>query len=103
VFEVTRELGMLRAVGMSRGRVGWMITVESILISLFGALMGMVLGTALGIALVKILGGDFLRLTIPWGYLVTTLVAAIVVGVLAAVLPAARAARLNVLQAIAYE
>ncbi|HZM75390.1 MAG TPA: FtsX-like permease family protein [Candidatus Limnocylindrales bacterium] len=103
VFERTRELGMLRAVGMSRSRVSWMITVESILISLFGALMGMVLGTALGIALVKILGGDFLRLTIPWGYLVITLVAAIVVGVLAALLPAARAARLNVLQAIAYE
>jgi len=103
VFERTRELGMLRAVGMSRGRVGWMITVESVLISLFGALMGVVLGTGLGIALVTILGGQFLKLTIPWGYLVTTLVAAIIVGVLAALLPAARAARLNVLQAIAYE
>ena len=103
VFERTRELGMLRAVGMSRGRVGWMITVESILISLFGALMGTVLGTALGIALVKILGGAFLRLTIPWGYLVTTLILAVLVGVIAALLPAARAARLNVLQAIAYE
>lgn len=103
VFERTRELGLLRAVGLSRGRVGWMITVESVLISLFGALMGMVLGTALGVTLVKIFGGDFLKLTIPWGYLITTLIAAIVVGVLAAVLPAARAARLNVLEAIAYE
>ncbi len=103
VFERTRELGMLRAVGMSRGRVGWMITVESVLISLFGALLGMILGTGLGVTLVKIFGGEFLKLTIPWGYLITTLLAAIVVGMLAALLPAARAARLNVLEAIAYE
>ena len=73
------------------------------LVSVFGALLGMVLGTALGISLVKIFGGDFLKLTIPWGYLIATLILAIIAGLVAALLPAWRAARLNVLQAIAYE
>jgi putative ABC transport system permease protein len=103
VFERTRELGMVRAVGLSRAGVGWMITVEAVLISVFGALLGMVLGTALGITLVKIFGGDFLKLTIPWGYLLVTLIAAVAAGLVAALLPALRASRLNVLQAIAYE
>lgn len=103
VFERTRELGLLRAIGMNRGRLGWMITVEAVLISVFGALLGMVLGTALGITLVKIFGGDFLKLTIPWGYLIVTMVAAVIAGLVAALLPAIRAARLNVLEAIAYE
>ncbi len=103
VFERTRELGLLRAIGMSRGRMSWMITVEAVLISVFGALLGLVLGTALGISLVKIFGGDFLKLTIPWGYLITALVLAVIAGLVAALLPALRAARLNVLEAIAYE
>ncbi|HCT78093.1 MAG TPA: ABC transporter permease [Micromonosporaceae bacterium] len=103
VFERTRELGLLRAIGMNRSKMGWMITVEAVLISLFGALLGMVLGTALGVTLVKIFGGDFLKLTIPWGYLIITLIAAIIAGLLAALLPAIRAARLNVLEAISYE
>jgi putative ABC transport system permease protein len=80
-----------------------MVTVEAVLISVFGALLGMVLGTALGITLVKIFGGDFLKLTIPWGYLLVTLFAGVIAGLVAALLPALRAARLNVLQAIAYE
>jgi putative ABC transport system permease protein len=103
VFERTRELGLLRAIGMNRGKIGWMVAVESILISLFGALLGLIVGTGLGIALVKIFGGDFLKLTIPWGYLITALVGAVIAGLVAALLPAARAARLNVLQAISYE
>ena len=103
VFERTRELGLLRAIGLSRSGVGWMVTVEAVLISVFGALLGMVLGTALGITLVKIFGGDFLKLTIPWGYLLVTLFAGVIAGLVAALLPALRAARLNVLQAIAYE
>jgi putative ABC transport system permease protein len=103
VFERTKELGLLRAVGLGRGNVGWMVTVESVLISLFGALLGLVLGTLLGIALVKILGGDFLKLTIPWGYLVAALIGAVIAGLLAALIPAYRASRLNVLQAISYE
>ncbi|NUT34254.1 MAG: ABC transporter permease [Hamadaea sp.] len=103
IYERTRELGLIRAIGLSRGSTARMITVESILISVFGALLGMVVGVGLGVAAVKIFGGDYLKLTIPWGYLIATLVLAVVAGVLAAILPAIRASRLNVLEAIAYE
>jgi putative ABC transport system permease protein len=103
IFERTREIGMIRAIGLSRRSTAWMITVESVLISVFGALLGVVLGVGLGVAIVKIFGGDFLKLTIPWGYIVATLVLGVVAGMAAAILPAIRAGRLNVLQAIAYE
>jgi putative ABC transport system permease protein len=103
VFERTRELGMVRAIGMSRMQVARMVTVESVLISVFGALLGMAVGVGLGLAVITAIGGDFLVLTVSWSYLVTILVLAIVAGVIAAVLPAIRAARLNILGAIAYE
>jgi putative ABC transport system permease protein len=103
VYERTREIGLIRAIGLSRRSTAWMITVESVLISVFGALLGVIVGVGLGLAAVKILQGDFLKLTIPWGYLVTVLILAIIAGVVAAILPAIRAARLNVLEAIAYE
>jgi putative ABC transport system permease protein len=103
VFERTRELGMVRAIGMSRMQVARMVTVESVLISVFGALLGMAVGVGLGLAVISAIGGDFLTLTVSWGYLVTVLVLAVIAGVVAAVLPAIRAARLNVLNAIAYE
>lgn len=103
VFERTRELGMVRAIGMSRMQVARMVTVESVLISVFGALLGMVVGVVLGLAIIMAIGGDFLVLTVSWSYLASVLVLAIVAGVVAAVLPAIRAARLNVLGAIAYE
>ncbi len=106
IFERTREIGLIRAIGMGRAQTGRMITVESILISVFGALIGIVVGIGLGIAIIESLGtGDdaFLILTIPWGYLVTTLLLAVVAGVVASILPALRASRLNVLAAISYE
>jgi putative ABC transport system permease protein len=103
IFERTREIGLIRAIGMNRRQLGWMVTVESILISVFGVLLGVVAGVALGVAIVQAVGGDFLRLTMPWAYLVATLVLALVAGVIAAILPAIRASRLDVLQAIAYE
>jgi putative ABC transport system permease protein len=103
VFERTREIGLVRAIGMSRRQLGWMVTVESILISVFGVLLGIAAGVALGVAIVQAVGGDFLKLTMPWSYLVATLILALVAGVIAAILPAIRAARLNVLEAIAYE
>ncbi|GIF47862.1 putative ABC transport system permease protein [Asanoa ferruginea] len=103
VFERTRELGLIRAVGMSRSQVARMITVESVLISVFGAALGIVIGVGLGVSIVAALGDEFLSLTVPWTYLVITLALAVLAGAIAAVLPAIRAARLNVLQAIAYE
>ncbi|MBB5873843.1 putative ABC transport system permease protein [Allocatelliglobosispora scoriae] len=103
IYERTREIGLIRAIGLSRGQTSWMVTVESVLISVFGALLGVVLGAFIGLALIKILDTDFLKLTVPWGYLLITLILAIVTGVIAAILPAIRASRLNVLDAIAYE
>jgi putative ABC transport system permease protein len=103
IFERTREIGMVRAIGLSRGSTAWMITVESVLISFFGALLGVVLGVGLGVAIVKIFGGDFLKLTVPWAYIIITLVLGVLAGMAAAILPAIRAGRLNVLQAISYE
>jgi putative ABC transport system permease protein len=103
VFERTRELGMVRAIGMSRMQVARMVTVESVLISVFGALLGMAVGVGLALAVITAIGGEFLTLTVSWGYLLTVLVLAVIAGVIAAVLPAIKAARLNVLNAIAYE
>ncbi len=106
IFERTREIGLVRAIGLGRGQTGRMITVESILISVFGALIGIVVGVGLGVAIVGALRDDsngFLILRVPWSYLVITIVLSVVAGVLAAILPAIRASRLNVLEAIAYE
>jgi putative ABC transport system permease protein len=104
VLERTRELGMLRAIGLRRGQTMRMITVESVVISLFGALLGVVVGAGLGAAVVRALKDKgFTELALPWGLMVTYIIAGAVVGVVAAVVPAIRAARLNVLNAIAYE
>ena len=104
VIERTRELGLLRAIGLGRAATMRMVTVESVVISLFGALLGLGVGTALGAAVVRALRDEgFTHLALPWGLMVTYLVVAAVVGVIAAVIPAIRAARLNVLTAIAYE
>jgi putative ABC transport system permease protein len=104
VIERTRELGLLRAIGLGRGATMRMVTVESVVISLFGALLGTVVGAGLGAAVVRALRDEgFSDLAFPWGLMVTYLVVAALVGVVAAVIPAIRAARLNVLQAIAYE
>ncbi len=104
VLERTRELGLLRAVGLRRGQLMRMITVESVVISVFGALLGLAVGVGLGAAVVRALHGQgFSNLSLPWLQLVTYLLLAAVVGVVAAVLPAIRAARTNVLSAIAYE
>jgi putative ABC transport system permease protein len=105
VIERTRELGMLRAIGLRRGQTMRMVTTESVVIVLFGTLLGLVVGGGLGAAVVKALKQvlGFGSVALPWGLMITYLMAALVVGVLAAVIPAIRAARLNVLGAIAYE
>jgi putative ABC transport system permease protein len=104
VVERTREIGLLRAVGLGRGQLSRMITLESVATAVFGAVLGAVLGLGLGTALqhgLRSKGLDVLE--IPWATIVTVLVASAVVGVIAAALPALRAVRLNVLQAIATE
>jgi putative ABC transport system permease protein len=104
VLERTRELGLLRAVGLGRAATMRMITVESVVIAVFGALLGVVVGCALGAAVVFALEDEGInRLALPWADLAAYLVLAGIVGVVAAVLPAIRAARTDVLTAIAYE
>ncbi|WP_043656568.1 ABC transporter permease [Nocardia thailandica] len=102
VVERRREIGMLRAVGTQRAQVRRTIYLESMLIAVFGAIIGLVLGVALGVGFLRTLrdlGID--QIAIPWGQLVFVLVASGVVGVLAALWPAVRAARTPPLAAIA--
>jgi putative ABC transport system permease protein len=101
VFERTREIGMLRAVGASRRQVRRMIRHESIITALIGSVLGIVLGIAFGALLAARV--SFIAFTIPIGKLVLFLIAAWVVGIVAAIFPARRAARLTPLEALAYE
>lgn len=104
IIERTREIGMLRAVGTLRRQVRTMIRWESIVISFFGAVTGVVLGLLLGVSLQRLLVDDGItQLAIPWTLILIVLVATGVVGVLAAVWPARRAANLDVLAAIRTE
>jgi putative ABC transport system permease protein len=101
VFERTRELGMLRAIGMTRRQVRRMIRHESIITALIGAALGIVLGLTLGGLLAYRV--KEIVFAVPWQQLVIFTIAAIIVGILAAIFPARRAAKLDPLQAIAYE
>jgi putative ABC transport system permease protein len=104
VLERTRELGLLRAVGLGRAQTMRMVTVEAVVISVFGALLGVAVGAGMGAAVVQALEGEGItQLVLPWTRMGTYLLLAGLVGVIAAVLPAIRAARLNVLGAIAHE
>ncbi|HEX4176764.1 MAG TPA: ABC transporter permease [Acidimicrobiales bacterium] len=102
VFERTHEIGLLRAVGMKRRQIRAMIRSESVILALFGAVIGIIVGTLLGIALVSSLHSQGITVTsVPWSNLVVFLVLAALLGLLAASWPARRAARLDVLAAIA--
>jgi putative ABC transport system permease protein len=102
VFERTREIGLLRAVGMRRRQVRTMIRSEAVILAIFGAIIGIVIGTAMGVALVSSLKQQGITDTVvPWPSLVIFLVLAGVLGLVAATWPARRAARLDVLAAIA--
>ena len=103
VFERTRETGMLRAIGMTRRQVRTMIRTESVLIAVFGTFLGLVLGLFCGWALSIGIAGTGVSFGIPWIWMIAALVGALVTGVIAAVIPARRAARMDVLEAIAYE
>jgi putative ABC transport system permease protein len=103
IFERTRELGMLRAIGTSRRQVRRMIRYESVVTALLGAVTGAVIGLALAIAAVQALSSEGLSLSIPPTLPLIVLIAAILIGVVAAIGPARRASRINVLEALQYE
>lgn len=104
VIERTRELGLLRAIGMSRRQVRRMVRLESVLISLYGAALGLGLGTLLGVGLVSALESEGItRAVVPGGQLAAYLLVGAVIGVVAAAFPARRAGKLKVLDAIATE
>jgi putative ABC transport system permease protein len=104
VVERTRELGLLRAVGATRSQIRTLVRRESVLMSLLGALTGIALGTVSGIALSRaLLDQGVTRLAVPTVTLAVYLVVAALVGVLAAVGPARRASRVDVLRAVTTE
>ena len=103
VFERTREIGMLRAVGMTRGQVRRMIRHESVVTALIGAALGIAVGTFLAILTTQALSDEGIVLAIPWTTIGIFVVGTIVAGMLAAILPARRASRLNILAALQYE
>jgi putative ABC transport system permease protein len=103
VFERTREVGMLRAVGMTRRQVRRMVRSESVITALIGAALGLPLGVAVAALATNALADEGVTFSLPVGSLVAFTVVAFVAGILAAVVPARRAARLNVLEALAYE
>ncbi|MBT8202516.1 MAG: FtsX-like permease family protein [Acidimicrobiia bacterium] len=103
IFERKRELGLLRAVGMTRRQVRRMIRWEAVITALYGALLGLVLGIALGWAVVSALSDEGLSFGFPYQLLITYVIAAAIGGVVASVWPSFRGARTNVLEAISYE
>jgi putative ABC transport system permease protein len=103
VFERTREIGLLRAVGSTRRQLRRMIRIESVLVAVFGAIVGTVLGIAGGAALIQALESEGFLFALDPVLVVAVLVAGIVAGVFASILPARRAAKMDVLEAIATE
>ena len=103
VYERTREIGMLRAVGMTRRQVRMMVRYESIVTALMGAALGIVVGTFLAVLITHALSSEGIVFSFPYLQVVYFVLAAILVGILAAVLPARRAASMNVLEALQYE
>ncbi|MGC5398979.1 ABC transporter permease [Streptomyces sp. DT20] len=102
VVERTREIGLMRAIGLSRRQLRRMIRLESVVIALFGALLGLGLGMGWGTSAQKLLALEGLGvLEIPWPTIITVFVASAFVGLFAALVPAFRAGRMNVLNAIA--
>ena len=102
-FERTRELGTLRAVGMTRRQVRRMVRHESVITALIGAGLGIAAGLGLAAIVTSVFADEGLTFAVPAGSLVVLTVVAALAGVLAAIVPARRASRLDVLTALAYE
>lgn len=104
VVERTREIGLLRAIGLARRQLRRMIRLESVVIAVFGAVLGLVLGLVWGVCTQQVLALEGMTaFAVPWGTVAVVAFGSVVVGVVAALLPASRASRMNVLAAIAHE
>ncbi|MGW0966008.1 ABC transporter permease [Streptomyces sp. NPDC002516] len=104
VVERTREIGLLRAIGLGRRQLRRMIRLESVVIAVFGAVLGLALGIVWGVCVQRVLALQGMKaLAIPWTTIVAVVIGSAVVGIVAALLPALRASRMNVLAAIAHE
>ncbi|MCI3278504.1 ABC transporter permease [Streptomyces cylindrosporus] len=104
VVERTREIGLLRAIGLARRQLRRMIRLESVVIAVFGAVLGLALGLVWGVCIQQVLELQGMKaLAVPWSTIVVVVVGSAVVGIVAALLPALRASRMNVLAAIAHE
>ncbi len=103
IHERTREIGMLRAIGTSRRQVRRMIRYESVITALIGGIIGAAIGLALAVVAVEALADEGLVLSIPYPLLVTVLILAAIAGVAAAIAPARRASRINIIEALLYE
>jgi len=103
IHERTRELGMLRAIGMSRRQVRTMVRYEAVITALIGAILGMVLGVIFAFLIAQPLKDEGFTISYPIGSLVILLILAALAGVLAAIPPARRASRLDVLESLQYE
>ena len=103
VFERTREIGMLRTIGMTRRQARRMIRHESVITALIGAALGLGLGVFLSALVTQALSDFDMVLSIPWPSLGAFTLVAVLAGIGAAIMPARRASRLNVLDALHYE
>ena len=104
VFERTREIGLLRAVGMNRRQLRRAVRWEAVIVSVFGVVIGVVVGTLIGLALAYAVPNSFIDgVTIPWVVLIIVVILAVLAAVIAALYPAYKASRMNVLEAIASE
>jgi putative ABC transport system permease protein len=103
IYERTREIGMLRAIGTTRGQLRRVIRYESVITAVIGGILGIAIGVLFGWIISRGLSDQGIKFSIPWLTLVIFLVLAVIAGVLAATFPARRAARLNILDALHYE
>jgi putative ABC transport system permease protein len=103
VFERTREIGMLRAIGTTRLQLRETILYESLITAIIGGLLGIVIGLILARVVALGFESQGIIFAVPYGQLLVSLIVAVIAGVIAAAFPARRAARLNVLEALQYE
>jgi len=103
VYERTREIGLVRAIGASRSQVRATVRYESVITSVIGGILGIVVGIAFAWVVNTRFAGLGITFSVPWTQLAVFLVLAVIVGVIAAILPARRAARIDILEAIHYE